>query len=97
MDGSTPISQSQMNSVESADVHFMNSLLVITEDSMGLKISICVLPILWYSPDSLVFADQHAHPFDPACLLDLPDNYLCEGSPDKMMMDAFKELNIQDI
>ena len=27
----------------------------------------------------------------------LPDHYLCEGSPDKMMMDALKELNINDI
>ena len=28
---------------------------------------------------------------------ELPDNYLCEGSPDRMMMDALKELNIDDI
>ena len=28
---------------------------------------------------------------------ELPDNYLYEGSPDKMMMDALKELNIDDI
>ena len=28
---------------------------------------------------------------------ELPDNYLCEGSPDKMMMDALKELDIDDI
>ena len=28
---------------------------------------------------------------------ELPDHYLCEGSPDKMMMDALKEINIDDI
>ena len=28
---------------------------------------------------------------------ELPDYYLCEGSPDKMMMDILKELNIDDI
>ena len=28
---------------------------------------------------------------------ELPDHYLCEGSSDKMMMDALKELNIEDI
>ena len=28
---------------------------------------------------------------------ELPDHYLCEGSPDKMMMNALKELNINDI
>ena len=28
---------------------------------------------------------------------ELPDHYLCEGSLDKMMMDALKELNIDDI
>ena len=28
---------------------------------------------------------------------DLPDNYLYEWSPDKMMRDALKELNIDDI
>ena len=28
---------------------------------------------------------------------ELPDHYLCEGSPDKMTMDALKELNIDDI
>ena len=29
-----------------------------------------------------------------ALMNQLPDSYLCEGSPDKMMMDALKELNI---
>ena len=28
---------------------------------------------------------------------DLPDNYLCYGSPDKMMHEELKELNIDDI
>ena len=28
---------------------------------------------------------------------ELPDHYLCEGSQDKMMIDALKELNINDI
>ena len=28
---------------------------------------------------------------------ELPDHYLCEDSPDKMMMDVLKELNIDDI
>ena len=27
----------------------------------------------------------------------LPDKYFCEGSPDKLMMEALKELNINDI
>ena len=30
-------------------------------------------------------------------LNELPDHYLYEGLPDKMMMDALKELNINDI
>ena len=28
---------------------------------------------------------------------DLPDNYLCEGYPDKIMIEALKELNSNDI
>ena len=28
---------------------------------------------------------------------ELPDHYLCENSPDIMMMGALKELNIDDI
>ena len=27
----------------------------------------------------------------------LPDRYLCEGSPDKLMLEALKELNINDL
>ena len=27
----------------------------------------------------------------------LPDKYLCEGYPDKLMLEALKELNIHDI
>ena len=27
----------------------------------------------------------------------LPDKYFCEGSPDKLMIEALKELNINDI
>ena len=28
---------------------------------------------------------------------DLLDNYLCKGSPEKMMQDVLRELNIDDI
>lgn len=48
-------------------------------------------------PDPSILDVKHAHPPDPMQLSDLPDNYLCEGSPDKMMLDEFKEHNIQDI
>ena len=41
-------------------------------------------------------ADGDARELNPI-MNDLPDNYLCEGSPDKMMMEALKELNIDDI
>ena len=47
--------------------------------------------------DSTGLGDKHMRPPNPTPLSDLPDNYLCEGSPDKMVMDALKELNIQDI
>ena len=36
-------------------------------------------------------------PCSPSSYPTLPDNYLCEGSPDKMMLEALKELNINDI
>ena len=31
------------------------------------------------------------------CETVLPDRYLCEGSPDKLMLEALKELNINDL
>ena len=40
--------------------------------------------------------DDDARNLNPI-MNELPDHYLCEGSPDKMMMDALKELNIDDI
>lgn len=41
-------------------------------------------------PDPSISDVKHAQPPDPARLSDLPDNYLCEGSPDNMMLDALK-------
>ena len=41
-------------------------------------------------------SDHDARGLNPI-MNELPDHYLCEGSPDKMMMDALKELNIDDI
>ena len=41
-------------------------------------------------------AEDDAHNLNPI-MNELYDNYLCEGSPEKMMMDALKELNIDDI
>ena len=31
------------------------------------------------------------------CDFDLPDNYLCGGLPDKLMIETLKELNIDDL
>ena len=41
-------------------------------------------------------SDDDARDLNPI-MNELPDHYLCEGSPDKMMMDALEELNIDDI
>ena len=41
-------------------------------------------------------ADDNARKYNQI-MNDLPENYLCEGSPDKMMRDALKELNTDDI
>ena len=41
-------------------------------------------------------SDDDARDLNPI-MNELPDHYLCEGSPDKMMLDALKELNIDDI
>ena len=40
--------------------------------------------------------DDDARELNPI-VNELPDHYLCEGSPDKMMMDAFMELDIDAI
>ena len=47
------------------------------------------------SPSSSNFArdDENINPI----FNDLPDNYLCGGNPTKMMKEALKELNIDDI
>ena len=52
-----------------------------------------------HTRDSPPLPDQDSTPpskLPSNATLGLPDNYLCEGSPDKMMMDALKELNIND-
>ena len=41
-------------------------------------------------------AEDDARALNPI-MNDLPDNYLCEGSPTKKVLDALKELNIDDI
>ena len=47
------------------------------------------------SPSSSNFArdDENINPI----FNDLPDNYLCGGNPTKMMKEALKELNVDDI
>ena len=49
------------------------------------------------SPSSSPEQDSPGSPCSPSSYPTLPDNYLCEGSPDKMMLEALKELNINDI
>ena len=46
-----------------------------------------------YGDENDSIADDDARKKNPI-MNDLPDNYLCEGFPNKMMRDKLKELNI---